>query len=317
MSGRLPGDDILKKFVALSRKKLFVLAPLVAAAAGGLTWYGLAERQFYAPEQLLRRLPADDAVLASVDFAALRASGALAKLAGVASLEAEYRAFVDQTGFDYQQDLDGALLSFHPRGVYLLARGRFAWNKLEAYAKSQGGTCFNRLCRLTGSRPERRISFFPLRRGLMALAVSDDGYAATRLNQPAAPPPFPVPGDPVWIHLTAGALRDPARFPEGTRLFIKALDITEGVTFTLGAGSGGTFELRLEAPCRSAREAETLRGTLEKITSLLQALIRREGQQASEADLSGVLTSGEFTLQDRTVRGRWRLTPQFLEQLTK
>jgi len=310
-----PGGDILKKRVSLSRKKLFVLAPLVAAAAGGLTWYGLTERQFYAPEQLLRRLPVDDAILVGVDFAALRAAGVLAKLTGVASLESEYRDFVAQTGFDYQRDLDGALLSFHPRGVYLLARGRFAWNQLEAYAQSQGGACFNRLCRLPGSRPERRISFFPLRRGLMALAVSEDGYAATRLNQPAAPAPFAVPGDPVWIHLTAGALREPTRFPEGTRLFIKALDIAEGVTLTLGAGGAGAFELRMEAPCRSAREAETLRGTLEKITSLLQALIRREGQQASEADLSGVLTSGEFTLQDRTVRGRWRLPPQFVAQL--
>lgn len=294
-----------------------LLAPLVAAIAGGAAWYWLRERQAYTPEQLLRRLPTDDAIVAGVDFAALRASGVLAKLTGVAALESEYRAFLEQTGFDYQRDLDAALLAFHPRGVHLLARGRFDWTKLEAYTRKQGGTCFNRLCRLTGSRPERRISFFPLRRDLMALAVSDDGYAATRLNQPAAPAPFAVPGDPVWIHLTGGALRDPERFPEGTRLFVKALEITDGVTLTLGAGAGGVFELRMEAPCRSAREAETLRGTLEKITGLLRALIRREGQQASEADLSGVLTSGEFRLQDRTVHGRWRVTPQFLEQLTQ
>ena len=101
-------------------------------------------------------------------------------------------------------------------------------------------------------------------------------------------------------------------------LFVKALEYTEGATFTISAAaSPGTFETRMTAYCRNASEAAALRGTMEKITQVLATLIRREGQKADPDDLSGVLTSGAFTVEDRTLHGRWRISRKFLEQLTR
>ena len=38
----------------------------------------------------------------------------------------------------------------------------------------EDGHCYNSLCRLNGSTPERKISFFPVQQNLMAMAVSPD-----------------------------------------------------------------------------------------------------------------------------------------------
>ena len=67
-----------------------------------------------------------------------------------------------------------------------MVKGRFDWNSLQSYAREQGGTCRNALCRMNGSTPERRISFFPLRPDLMGLAVSPDDSAAIDLEAAAA-----------------------------------------------------------------------------------------------------------------------------------
>ena len=54
-------------------------------------------------------LPADRATLVYIDTDALRKSGLLDLLAGSkAAEEADYRKFVEQTGFDYRTDLDAS-----------------------------------------------------------------------------------------------------------------------------------------------------------------------------------------------------------------
>ncbi len=308
--GSLPYGLVLRnKYVR------WLAAAAVGAALGAGAWYWLRERSFYESAELLRRLPSDDAVVVSIDFSTLRVAGLLKMLSAAGpAQEPEYRTFVQKTGFDYQRDLDRVLASFRPGGVYILARGRFDWARLEAYAKGEGGSCDQRMCRMAGSQPERRISFYPLRRDLMALAVSSDGWAATRLSEPLAPPPFAPPADPLWLRLTRGALRDPERFPEGTRLFIKALEVSDGATLTVGAAASG-FQLKMEAVCRGTAEAAALHTTLEKITQVLGVLIRKETKGSNPDDLSGVLASGKFQVEGRTVRGRWGLTPKFVEGL--
>ncbi|MFN0166099.1 MAG: hypothetical protein ACKV22_06680 [Bryobacteraceae bacterium] len=293
----------------------WLAAAAVGAALAAGAWYWIQERRLYESAELLRRLPADEAVVVSIDFSTLRIAGLLQLLSGAGpAQEPEYRTFLQKTGFDYQRDLDRVLASFRPGGVYILARGRFDWNKLEAYAKSEGGTCAERLCRMAGSQAERRISFYPLRRDLMALAVSSDGWAATRLSEPRAPASFVPPADPLWLYLTRGALRDPERFPEGTRLFIKALEVSDGATLTVGPAASG-FRLKMEAACRGTAEAKALHSTLEKITQVLGVLIRRESKGLNPDDLSGVLASGKFQLEGRAVRGTWALTRKFVEGL--
>src|SRR5579885_3235219 len=133
---------------------------------------------------LLARLPNEPAAVLSADFSILRHAGLLSSRS--IALEPEYKAFLDGTGFDYRRDLDFVVASFSGAGEFFVARGHFDWAKLRNYAIRQGGSCYDQLCRVQGSTPERRISFLPLRDNVIALAVSTDDLAATRLRTPHA-----------------------------------------------------------------------------------------------------------------------------------
>jgi hypothetical protein len=141
---------------------LIAAAILICAfAGGGFLWL---RARALRPEALLKRLPTRGALVAYVDFDALRKAGVMRLLDGAKTPEdAEYTAFVRQTGFDYKRDLDAAMVSFAPGGKFLLLRGRFEWSKLKEYAASTEGECDPSVCHMTGSTPERRISFFLLR----------------------------------------------------------------------------------------------------------------------------------------------------------
>jgi hypothetical protein len=136
----------------------------------------------------LEHLPTADATVASIDVGALRQAGILSLLASQPQTEeAEYLSFVQSTGFDYQKDLESVAAAFAPDATYFIVRGRFDWPKLEAFAKTGGGGCYERLCHLPGSVPERRISFLPLQPNIMALAVSTDDLGAARLRDAKTP----------------------------------------------------------------------------------------------------------------------------------
>ncbi|HYP05170.1 MAG TPA: hypothetical protein VER03_02965, partial [Bryobacteraceae bacterium] len=56
-------------------------------------------------------MPQRDAAVLFLDVAAVRDSGILDKLMGsTVGEEAEYKAFVQQTGFDYKRDLDRVMV---------------------------------------------------------------------------------------------------------------------------------------------------------------------------------------------------------------
>jgi hypothetical protein len=301
--------------VSLARKIIFSAGILLLVSAGVSYWY--YEQRIYRLDSLLTRLPTSDSAVLHIDFASLRRSGALKWFTGSgAEEEPDYRNFVAKTGFDYKRDLDLALVSFHPSGTYFLVRGRFNWPRLEEYARENKGTCYRSLCRLTGSKPDRRISFFPLRRDLMAMAVGADDFAASRLDSAPGHPAFPVVDRPIWIHLSPGALRDPERFPEGTRLIAKALEISQSTTLSVGAGSGQGLEAHLAADCLDERSAQTLVDTLERITTLLSTLIRRENHTPDPSDLAGVLASGKFQREGRRALGTWKVSQAFIQKLT-
>ena len=67
------------------------------------------------------------------------------------------------------------MLAFAPDGKYMLLKGRFDWKSLRGYVRGSDGLCNNSFCRMAGSTPDRRISFFPVQSNLMALAVSPAG----------------------------------------------------------------------------------------------------------------------------------------------
>ena len=159
---------------------------VIVSVCLGLVWLVtyVRARRFDSPDRLLARLPSQEAVLLFVDFGALRQAGTLDLLnQSRASQEQEYQSFVTATSFDYLRDLDMGMASFQPTGVSFVARGRFDWPRLSAYAVAQGGRCQNAVCRMQGSTPDRQISFQPLRQDTMALAVSKDDWAVAALNR--------------------------------------------------------------------------------------------------------------------------------------
>jgi hypothetical protein len=293
------------------------LALLAAFCAAVITGVALVRRQSSSPAALLGRLPSQGAVIASIDFRALRRSGALDVLAGSkVTQEPEYRSFVYQTGFDYLNDLDSASVAFHSTGIYFVLSGRFQWKTLKEYTVNGGGTCHNTLCRIEGSAPDRMISYFPLRPDVMALAVSSDGYAATGMQGRKAPFQLDIPREPLWLLIPVAALRSNTSLPSGARAFVRVLERAETVLFAAGP-DGKRWTVRLDATCRDARDAAALVTRLRDTTAQLRDLIAREGQTPNPSDLSGVLTAGAFEQRDLHVLGRWLIEREFFESLTR
>ena len=248
---------------------------------------------------------------------ALRRAGFLDVFSGAAAAqEPDYRSFVERTGFNYLRDLDYALLSFHRTGTYFLVRGRFDWPRLENYARAQGGHCEGGLCNLEGSARDRRISFLPLRRDLMALAVSEDDAAAARLEASRPGPSLDIPRDPVWSLIPLAALRSAAGLPPDAGVFVRALGASDRILLALGP-RGAALELRLDVTCRSAAAAAALAAQLREATARLRELLAREKQAPNARDLSGVLAAGAFEQKDLHVFGRWPLQRAFLEALAR
>src|SRR5271167_1841795 len=168
---------------------------MCAAVIGGV--YYARGRSLMGPEELAAHLPMKDAMLVYIDGAAIRRSGLMSLVAGSkAAEELEYQQFVDQTLFDYRQDLDAVAAAIEGKNIYFLLRGRFHWRNLMEYAVKQGGTCHNGFCSVAGSRPDRFISFYPIKSDLMAMAVSDDNTAAYAIKSQDVKLKIAVPQQP-------------------------------------------------------------------------------------------------------------------------
>lgn len=281
---------------------------MVVCAAGFGFWYQQrAERQFADPRVLLSRFPAGDAAVLSADFAVLRTAGLLT--GSKATLEPEYKQFLDGTGFDYRRDLDSVLAAFTPQGNFFIARGRFNWEQLRAYVAKQGGSCYQELCRAQGSTPERRISFLPLRKDTMALAVSTDDLAATKLTKAGEPVSGVLPSGPVWLSVPGAAMAQANSLPPTMRQMLSALRATERVVVTFEA-SGNAIEARMEATCKTPVDAGVLASQLRLATSALK-------EAAAPGDeLVSALTAGAFEQSASRVTGTWPVPRSVIDALT-
>ncbi len=299
--------------MAVSRRSVTIG---ILVAAGSLTGLVIAAKwreaqAFYQPEQLLARFPAEEAIVLSADLSLLRKAGYPG--ASKAPLETEYRQFIEGSGFDYRRDLDYAMASFSKTGNYFIARGRFNWARLREYAVKQGGSCYQDLCRMQGSTADRRISFLPLRPDTIAIAVSTDDLAATRLTRMGAKPARPLPVDPVWLTIPGSVLRQPEGLPAGLRVMFSGLMQADHVVFTLGpAGSG--VEARMEAACKSEDEARVLTSQLRNSISLMKEATARD--HAGSGALAKALMGGVFQQAGRRVTGKWPLAKDLLDSLT-
>ena len=290
------------------------LAVLVVCAAAVGVFYWLRNPSYDAG-RLLALLPSDRATLLSIDTDALRKSGLLGLVAGSkAAEEADYRKFVEQTGFDYRTDLDAVAAAFVDGRVYTTLRGRFQWGKLAAYVQSQGGQCRDSVCSMPGSSAARNISFYEVTSNVLALAVSPDARGVTSIGPGGRKIELPVPLDPVWISVPAAVFNRLDAFPDGTRAFLSPLARAQKITFAAGP-QGDRLQLRLEVVCTTAEAAAELTKQLSSVTGLLKDMIGRAHMTPNPRDLSGVLVAGRFEQRAATVIGTWPIERGFVEAL--
>ena len=285
----------------------------VALATGLLLWFRISQtRAFFEPHALLARFPAEEATVLSVDFSRLRHAGLLA--GSKTPLEADYKQFMEGTGFDYRRDLDYVVASLSGRGNYYIARGRFDWTKIRHYVNKQGGSCYQRLCSVQGSTPDRHISFLPLRGDALALAVTPNDLAATSMTSPGQKITAVLPSEPVWLSIPGAELRRPNTLPRGLRVLLSALQTTERVTITVGPGPSG-IEARLETVCKTPVDAGILASQLRITTSTLKDALSAN-PEARDDELAATLTAGTFDQSDRKVTGKWPVRKDLLAALT-
>lgn len=298
------------------RARAWIAALLLAVVAIASAVFFLHVHGTSNSAQLVAFLPSTNAALVYVNVAAIRRAGFLETITGSHPVEeAEYRQFVDQTGFDYRRDLDAVAVAFKDGHVFLAARGRFHWKNLAEYARGQGGTCHNEYCVVAGSRPGRRISFYPVKTDVMGMAVGPDDFAAYQVARQPGKLSLKPPGEPVWALIPAAELKQPSELPTGAKPFASALENAEEALFTIGP-HGDHLQLDALVTCRDAPAASALVTNLENTTATLRKWIEREHQQANPADLSGILVGGTFRRQDRLVEGHWPIPQAFLQALT-
>jgi hypothetical protein len=298
------------------KTRAWLLILLISALCGvtlwGVIWY---RSRALSPAAMLKRLPTDDAVVLYVDVARLRTAGILELLDGSkVGEDAEYQNFVRKSDFDYKQDLDAAMIAFAPKGKYMLLKGRFDWKSLKSYVLGNDGRCNNSFCKMPGSMPEKRISFFPLQSDIMAMAVSDDDAAALRMNDVDGRPDAEIPNAPIWLSIPPSVVKSGQSLPPGTQMFARSLERARTVTLFI-AQEGDHFAAKLNVRCATDSDATALAAELNKTTGLLREMIAREHQKPNPADLSGFLTSGAFRSEGTRASGYWRIERALIENL--
>ena len=278
--------------------------------------YTLRLRGGASPTDLISYLPTANAAVVYIDVDALRRSGILAMIAGSkAAEELEYRQFVEETLFDYRQDLDAVAAAFKDGQVFFALRGRFHWKNLMDYAIRQGGSCHNGFCTVNGSQPRRRISFYPVKANVMAMATSQDDFAAYQVTRNAGKLLMAPPNEPAWALVPAATFKNADSLPAGTKAYASALQNAEQIVFTIGP-EGDHLQLALQVMCRDTESASALLVDFENTTATLRKWIAREHQQANPADLSGILVAGTFRRDDKRFYGKWPVSRAFVDSIT-
>ncbi len=283
------------------------------AALGWLYWRQRAAFGNDAPS-LLAALPVDRATTLYIDAALLRRAGILALIAGAqAAEEADYRTFVEQTGFNYRTDLDAVAATFNPSGSYFVLLGRFQWPRLNAYAQAQGGECRNQVCNVKDGVSGRNISFYLLSSHVLALAANPDPWGVTSIAAGRAKSSVALPPEPAWISAPAAMASQINGLPLAAGLLLAPVAQAETVTVAVGPRGAG-LQLRVEALCSSPETAATVTRRLsDSLAALHQAVSKSSGKESR--GLSGVLSTGKWEQRGARVIGTWPLERRFLELL--
>jgi hypothetical protein len=283
------------------------------AVGGGIFYFRSTDLPVH---ELARYLPAKDAVVVSIDVKSLRSAGLLEALAGSrVTEEADYRSFVDITGFDYRTDLDALLYSSSKGNVYLLASGRFDWNAITSYASGQGASCRYAFCRMRSSQAGKWLSFFPLRSNVVGFAVSSDELAALELQNQAGPLPAGAFADQASISVPARLFKaDATDVPASLSPWFKLLAGAQSARFAMGMRNGD-FEIKMRVECPSADSSAKVAQRLnESLRQLREASAGAEGD-TPVTGLPLMLSRGDVKQEDRAVVATWSVNQGLVESL--
>lgn len=295
-------------------RQLVVLLVACALAAGGIYWFRL--RSAAGPSDLVACLPTANASVIYIDVDALRRSGILDMVLGPKTAEEpDYQQFVGETKFDYRRDLDAVAAALKDGRTYLVLHGRFHWNNLSDYAGRHGGSCHNDFCVVPGSQPNRRISFYLLKRDVMAMAIGPDDFGAYQVKNESGNLALATPKEPVWALVPAGALQSMDTLPAAAKAYVPALQGAEQIVFSVGTNPAQQLQLGVNVTCKDAPAATALVTQFEGTTKALRDLLGRQRQKPDPADLSGVLVAGSFRRDERQVYGAWPISREFVDAI--
>jgi hypothetical protein len=268
-----------------------LLAAACALAAAGIYWFHRTHSAAQ-PSDLVVLLPTANASLVYIDMDALRRSGTLNLVAGSKAVEdADYQQFVNETKFDYRQDLDAIAASFKDGKVYFALRGRFHWKNLKDYAARQ--------------------------RDVLAMAISPDDFAAYQVaSQSVNVATLAPPKEPVWAVIPAGALQGMDSLPSAAKAYVPALQGAEQIVLSVGADPASQLQLGAQVTCKDATAASALLAQLESTTNALRQGLSKDHRKPDPADLSGVLVAGTFHRSERQVYGTWPIPKAFVDAIT-
>jgi hypothetical protein len=307
------------------RLKVWVFVGLALVVAVGLAWaiYDRYRPQYETPAELMALLPRSDAVLFYADVRAIRETGLLAKVAGSKAVEeSDYRRFVAETHFDYQKDIDAIAAVSLPAQTFAVVRGTFDWKRLSKYATQHGGKCHNSYCQLPASKQDQWISFFPIRKTVMAIAVSPDPTAAYMLLPRRNAPDIQVPSYAVWVSLPRRVITARTSLPPAAQLLLSAVSEASSVVLGIegapsGPGTRSKLNLRLDAKCESAAEAAKVEGRLEDLTRMANSLAGKQPGSRSAGDVGTLLSSGTLSRAGDVVKGTWPIRQDFIDSLAQ
>ena len=275
----------------------------------------------YDAVRLVQCLPQDRSLHVYLNVGLLRSSGILELLAGSQTAEeAEYKKFVEQSGFDYRTDLDAVAAGFRDGDEYFAVQGRFKWNQLAEYAQSHQGKCevgdSGRMCSMPATQAGKTISFALLRRDVLALAVARDPLGSRLIFPGFWKDPPTIPAAAIWVSAPPYVFADAKSLPAGLSPFRTQLEKARGTVFTLGPSQDQkAFEVRMTVDCTAPDDATQMAAQFVSVTDLLKKMLDRDKLKPTSADLSGVLIAGHFEAQKDQVTGTWPIERKFIESL--
>src|ERR1041385_8115226 len=293
-------------------KKGAAIAAVLGIALG--VWGYWFYSRPYDAVRLVQCMPHDRSLHVYLNVGLLRSAGILDLLAGSpAAEEADYKKFVEQTGFDYRTDLDAVAAGFRDGDEYFAAQGRFHWSRLADYARSHQGSCQENACSMPASQAGKTISFTLLRRDVLALAVARDAQGARVIFPGFWKDPPKIPAAAIWVSAPPYVFADAKNLPSGLGPFRTQLSRARNTVFTLGPSQDQkAFELRMLVDCAAPDDAAKMSAQFSSVTDLLKKMLARDKLTPGAGDLTSVLVAGRFEAQNNEVIGIWPIERKFI-----